>query len=46
MVALGTFSDIDEAAATVTVRDGRRPDPQAAEVYDAVFEAFRASSPP
>ncbi|CAN5855307.1 gluconokinase [soil metagenome] len=46
MVALGTFSDIDEAAATVTVRDGRRPDPRAAEVYDAVFEAFRASSPP
>ncbi|MDQ3538780.1 MAG: gluconokinase [Actinomycetota bacterium] len=44
MVALGTFADIDEAAATVTVRDRRRPDPLAAEIYDAVFDAFRACS--
>jgi hypothetical protein len=44
MVALGTFTDIDEAAATVTVRAHRLPDAQTADVYDAVFDAFRASS--
>ena len=44
MVALGTFADIDEAAATVTVRERRRPDADTAAVYDAVFDAFRASS--